>query len=235
MEEPNKIETIPAREEMHKSDVTEYEMISKLQTKKNKLRKLLKEKGIIVKGAHNDFDDYEYFSEAQYKELFTELLSECDLELDSTEINVQNIDGTDKQKFGVFVTIEFILTDVETGYSIRSTHSGIGFDKGDKALYKAKTGAIKYFFATTFLVATKDDPERDDNDKKFNKNVNKVEKNSNKTVMISDNQKALIQRLFKDSVADLNKILQSYGKKKVDELSIAEASEVIKSKKEGNK
>ena len=210
-------------------------MISKLQTKKNKLRKLLKEKGILVKGAHNDFDDYEYFSEAQYKELFTELLSECDLELDSTEINVQNIDGTDKQKFGVFVTIEFILTDVETGYSIRSTHSGIGFDKGDKALYKAKTGAIKYFFATTFLVATKDDPERDDNDKKFNKNVNKVEKNSNKTVMISDNQKALIQRLFKDSVADLNKILQSYGKKKVDELSIAEASEVIKSKKEGNK
>lgn len=235
MEEPNKIKTIPSREEMHKSDVTEYEMISKLQIKKNKLRKLLKEKGILVKGAHNDFDDYEYFSEAQYKELFTELLSECDLELDSTEINVQNIDGTDKQKFGVFVTIEFILTDVETGYSIRSTHSGIGFDKGDKALYKAKTGAIKYFFATTFLVATKDDPERDDNDKKFNKNVNKVEKNSNKTVMISDNQKALIQRLFKDSVADLNKILQSYGKKKVDELSIAEASEVIKSKKEGNK
>ena len=235
MEEPNKIETIPSREEKNKLDVTEYEMISKLQTKKNKLRKLLKEKGILVKGAHNDFDDYEYFSEAQYKELFTELLSECDLELDSTEINVQNIDGTDKQKFGVFVTIEFILTDVETGYSISSTHSGIGFDKGDKALYKAKTGAIKYFFATTFLVATKDDPERDDNDKKFNKNVNKVEKNSNKTVMISDNQKALIQRLFKDSVADLNKILQSYGKKKVDELSIAEASEVIKSKKEGNK
>ncbi len=235
MEEPNKIKTIPSREEMHKSDVTEYEMISKLQIKKNKLRKLLKEKGILVKGAHNDFDDYEYFSEAQYKELFTELLSECDLELDSTEINVQNIDGTDKQKFGVFVTIEFILTDVETGYSIRSTHSGIGFDKGDKALYKAKTGAIKYFFATTFLVATKDDPEKDDNDKKFNKNVNKVEKNSNKTVMISDNQKALIQRLFKESVADLNKILQSYGKKKVDELSIAEASEVIKSKKEGNK
>ena len=52
--------------------------------------------------------------------------------------------------------------------------------------------------------------------------------------MISDNQKMLIQRLFKDSVTDLNKILQSYGKKKVDELSIAEASEVIKSKKEGN-
>lgn len=230
----NQSEKLPTREEKYiYVNEAEYEKISKLQTKKNKLRKLLKEKGILVKGAHNDFDDYEYFSEAQYKELFTELLSECDLELDSNELEVRFIDGTEKQKFGAFVTINFILTDIETGYSLEYIHSGIGFDKGDKALYKAKTGAIKYFFATTFLVATKDDPERDDNEKK--KTINKVEKNSNNTVMISDNQKALIQRLFKDSVADLNIILQSYGKKKVDELSIAEASEVIKSKKEGNK
>lgn len=216
-------------------DVNEYEMIAKLQTKKNKLRKLLKEKGILIKGAHNSFDDYEYFSEGQYKELFTELLSECELELDSTENRIEFVEGTEKQKFGILVSIDFILSDTKTGYSMTFTHTGIAFDKGDKALYKAKTGALKYFLATTFLVATKDDPERDDNDKKFNKTINKVEKNSNKTVMISDNQKALIQRLFKDSVADLNKILQSYGKKKVDELSIAEASEVIKSKKEGNK
>ena len=62
-----------------------------------------------------------------------------------------------------------------------------------------------------------------------------MEKINNKTVMISDNQKALIQRIFKDNIPELNKILQSYGKKKVDELSIAEASEVIKNMKEGNK
>ena len=219
------------REELYKNDLTFFEYISKLQIKKNKLRKILKDKGILVKGAHNDFDDYEYFSEAQYKELFTELLSECGLELDSNELNVQNIEGTDKQRFGVSVTIEFILTDIDTGYSIKSTHSGIGFDKGDKALYKAKTGALKYFFATTFLVATKDDPERDDSGKKNTKPTNKV---SNKTVMISENQKALIKSLFKDSIDELNKLLQSYGKKKIDELSIAEASEVIKSKKEGS-
>lgn len=221
-----------SRVDKHKDEYESYDMISKLQIKKNKLRKLLKEKGILVKGAHNDFDDYEYFSEAQYKELFTELLTECNLELDSTEVNVQNIEGTDKQRFGVFVTIDFILTDIETGYSIRYTHSGIGFDKGDKALYKAKTGALKYFFATTFLVATKDDPEREDNDKKTSKNTSRV---SNKTVMISENQKTLIKNLFKDSIDELNKLLSTYGKKKIDELSIAEASEVIKSKKEGNK
>ena len=48
----------------------------KLLTKLNDLRKLLMEKGILVKGAVNDFDNYEYFSEAQYKELFTELYNQ---------------------------------------------------------------------------------------------------------------------------------------------------------------
>ena len=47
-----------------------------LQQKKNNLRNALKEKGILPKGAKNDYDDYEYFSEAQYKELFTELFSQ---------------------------------------------------------------------------------------------------------------------------------------------------------------
>ena len=110
----------------------------KLLIKLNNLRKLLMEKGILIKGAVNDFDNYEYFSEAQYKELFTELFSKCGIGFNSTETNVQLIDGTDKQKFGVFVTIEFQMSDVDTGYTIKSIHSGIAFDKGDKALYKAK-------------------------------------------------------------------------------------------------
>ena len=49
------------------------ELNAKLQKKKNALRKDLKEKGILKKGKLNEFDNYQYFSEAQYKELFTEL------------------------------------------------------------------------------------------------------------------------------------------------------------------
>ena len=51
------------------------ELNAKLQKKKNALRKELKEKGVLKKGATNEFDKYKYFSEAQYKELFTELFS----------------------------------------------------------------------------------------------------------------------------------------------------------------
>ena len=46
------------------------------------------------------------------------------------EINVQNIDGTDKQPFAVFVTMEYTITDIETGYSIRSIHSGLAIERG---------------------------------------------------------------------------------------------------------
>ena len=49
------------------------ELNAKLQQKKNLLRKSLKAKGVLKKGATNTFDKYSYFSEAQYKELFTEL------------------------------------------------------------------------------------------------------------------------------------------------------------------
>ena len=138
------------------------ELNSKLHKKQNKLRKELSDKGILPKGAHNDYDNYDYFSEAQYKELFIGLLAKHGLEFDSSEINIQSIVGTEKQPFGILATMKYIITDIDTGYSTESVHSGLAIDKGDKAIYKAKTGALKSFFASTFLVATKDDPERDD-------------------------------------------------------------------------
>ena len=201
----------------------------KLLQKLNELRKILMEKGILVKGAVNDFDNYEYFSEAQYKELFTELFSKCGIGFNSTETNVQLIDGTDKQKFGVFVTIEFQMSDIDTGYTIKSIHSGIAFDKGDKALYKAKTGALKYFFATTFLVATKDDPERADEE------APKKANNYKKQQYITDGQRTTIKKLYENDVEELKKVLSNLKKKKIDELTLKEASDIIQNKKGGNK
>lgn len=132
---------------------------AKLQQKKNALRKLLSEKGILKREGNNTFDKYKYFSEAQYKELFTKLFSSVGLELSSNEIEYEHIEGTDKMPFGVNVKWEFILTDIETGFYEVSHITGEGLDKGDKAGYKANTGAIKYYLANTFMVATGDDPE----------------------------------------------------------------------------
>lgn len=138
-----------------------YKMNALLQQKKNKLRSALKTKGVLKKEGANNFDRYKYFSEAQYKELFTELFSTCGLELKADTLEYEAYGGSDKQPNGRKVTVEFSLIDVETGFYESSRIIGEGVDKGDKAGYKAYTGALKYFFAETFNVATGDDPEKE--------------------------------------------------------------------------
>ena len=134
---------------------------AKLQQKKNALRKALKEKGVLKKGGVNDYDKYSYFSEAQYKELFTALFSDAGLELSFNEVEYNTFTGSEKQANGRMPKLEFILTDIATGFYEVTTITGEGIDKGDKAGYKAYTGALKYYLANTFMVATGDDPEKE--------------------------------------------------------------------------
>ena len=72
---------------------TWLELNAKLQTKKNALRKELQKKGILKREGHNDYDNYKYFSEAQYKELFTELFSKSGLEMKFNEIAYDTFEG----------------------------------------------------------------------------------------------------------------------------------------------
>ena len=143
----NNIEVKEKNEELQK-----LQLVAKLQKKKNKLRTKLKERGILQKGAVNEFDNYEYFSEAQYKELFTELFSENGLEIMVNEIKYEKFDGTHKQPFGRLVTLACTLIDIDTGFSETTMHTGEGLDRSDKAGYKATTGALKKFLSSTFLV-----------------------------------------------------------------------------------
>ena len=206
------------------------ELNAKLQQKKNKLRKALKEKGILKKGATNDFDKYNYFSEAQYKVLFTELFSEHGLELKPNEIEYSMFEGTEKQANGRNVKIEFTLYDIETGFYETSIVTGEGIDKGDKAGYKADTGALKYYLANTFMVATGDDPEKESPDNKMN---NKVEKKA------SPKQIEILENYF-GSLSDIeaiDKFLKKNNLKDLEDLSMSKASELISkimAKKGGN-
>lgn len=132
---------------------------AKLQTKKNLLRKALFKKGVVARDRTNEYDRYKYFSEAGYKKLFTELFSNAGLELTTTIDEVERFTVEGKNNNGRQVKVLFTLSDVETGFAETSTFYGEGFDKGDKGLYKAYTGALKYYLANTFMVATGDDPE----------------------------------------------------------------------------
>jgi len=189
---------------------------AKLQQKKNALRKALKEKGILKKGGKNEFDRYTYFSEAQYKELFTELFSDYGLELKFTELEYQTFEGSEKQANGRMPKLEFELFDIETGFSETTVITGEGIDKGDKAGYKAYTGALKYYLANTFMVATGDDAEKESPDSKMN-HVNE-RKASPKQIEV----------LAKAYTGDnLKKLLEFNKIERLDDLPMKKASELI--------
>lgn len=194
------------------------ELNAKLQQKKNALRKALKAKGILPKGARNEYDKYNYFSEAQYKELFTELFSAHGLELKFTELEYATFEGTDKQANGRMPKLRFFLYDIDTGFFETTDITGEGIDKGDKAGYKAYTGALKYYLADTFMVATGDDPEKESPDHKMN--TRKERKASAKQI-----------EMIKTLVADIPTLLGYYHIPALEELTISQASEIISKKK----
>ena len=211
---------------LEKLEIKEWlELNAKLQQKKNNLRKTLKEKGVLKKGATNDFDKYNYFSEAQYKELFTELFSTNGLELTPNELEYSMFEGTEKQANGRNVKIEFTLTDIDTGFYETSIVTGEGIDKGDKAGYKADTGALKYYLANTFMVATGDDPEKESPDNKMN---NKVEKKA------TPKQIEILNKYYNGE--NLDKLLEVNKLEKLEDITMTKASELIGSlMKKGNK
>lgn len=198
---------------------TWLELNAKLQQKKNALRKTLKAKGVLKKGGTNTFDRYSYFTEAQYKELFTELFADAGLELKFTELAYDTFEGSEKQANGRMPKIEFQLMDCETGFYESTIITGEGIDKGDKAGYKAYTGALKYYLADTFMVATGDDPETDSPDVKMN---NRKPSNERKA---SPKQVELLAKYYTGE--NLTKLLAACGVQAIEEIPMSKASELI--------
>lgn len=198
------------------------ELNSKLQKKKNTLRKSLQSKGVLKREAKNAFDKYSYFSEAQYKELFTELFAEAGLELKFTEIEYSTFVGSEKQSNGRMPKLEFELFDVETGFGEVTKITGEGIDKGDKAGYKGYTGALKYYLATTFMVATGDDPEKytpKDNGKKETKKITPRQIEILESVYVGEN---------------LSKLLKANNITRIEDMELRKASELIQKIKGGD-
>ena len=186
---------------------------AKLQQKKHDVREQLKDMGVQKRKGKNAFDKYSYFTESQYKELFTRLFADAGLELTANVKSVQLYKGSEKQPHGRIVEVEYTLTDIETGYAETSTIHGDGVDKGDKGLYKAYTGSLKYYLANNFLVATGDDPE-----------VQEKEVEKKITAKQAKNLGQLIEMLG----VDVNVILDTYEHKELKDFTAGEYANCIK-------
>ena len=137
--------------------------VSKNSVTKNLIQKLAEitnEIERIPKNGHNDFHNYDYALESDIKDVRPLLVAQNLFMLSDeksrsvTEIKTQK--GTQQL---VTLEIEYTIFDGDTGETIKFTGFGDGQDAGDKAVYKAKTGALKYALTSLFLIPTGDDPE----------------------------------------------------------------------------
>ena len=138
----------------------ELELRAKLYNKKSEARAYLKTIPLTKEG-RNTYNNYNYFSEAQYKEIITDILLKFKLEITGNLLVAESITGIPKKPIGARAVVAFTLIDLETGYCETHNGAGDGLDNGDKSIYKAQTGAFKYYMANNFQITTDDDPDKD--------------------------------------------------------------------------
>lgn len=122
-----------------------------------------------TKDGKNRHQSYEYITEKQYKNNFKQARAEAGLIWKMEEIGHEFI-GTISDKMHLVLTqFRGRLIDPDTGEYEEYLFSGSGADNGDKALYKAYTGGLKFYLASNYLVAEGNDPENDEEEIRANK------------------------------------------------------------------
>ena len=122
-----------------------------------------KELDKIEKDGKNNRQGFDYVSESQVKAKLQKKLADHGIviiphyEILNTWTNQTN---NGKSMNYVSVMGSFKLTNGNDEFI--GSMPGIGMDSGDKAIYKAETGAQKNFLMQLFLMSTGDDPENDD-------------------------------------------------------------------------
>lgn len=127
-----------------------------------KIAKVMEAVGYVAKTGTNAAQGYKFVQASAVADKVREQLSKLNVSMTPTSIDVisEGLTPSGKQ---ALLTLRFTwtLTDGDSGETISFQSVGTGADSGDKAAYKAATGALKYALLTGFLIPTGDDPEAD--------------------------------------------------------------------------
>lgn len=130
-----------------------------------KLAEVMGEVGYIPKSGRNEFHKYNYATEADIVAAVREKMAKRLLmifpDVEKSEFRTVEKKSGGKD-FICTLTVNFTVEDGESGETRSFRVVGEGQDVGDKASYKALTGAEKYAILKLFLIPTGDDPEKDE-------------------------------------------------------------------------
>lgn len=176
-----------------------------------KLLEVSKAIGYLQKDKKNQTQGYYYLSEAKIKEVLKEQFEKQGIIFNySTEqVREYEISSTSKgtKQFVTIANGKYFFKDADSDKEISGTWFGSGTDTGDKGLYKAITGGIKYVLNTNFLIPTGDDPEKDDETE--NKTKNKLTK---KTEVKTETETQLKKRLVAEHNGDIEAAKEEFEK-----------------------
>jgi hypothetical protein len=144
-----------------KPPITRKENMSELNLFQ-KISKIMGEVRHIQKKGFNNYSGYKYATEADIAEIMQEKFVETGLVMYC--ISCEKLDER-SPKTQTIITLKYVfrfqnVDDKEDFIDVEVVAEG--GDSGDKACYKAFTGAEKYALMKTFLLPTFDDPERDE-------------------------------------------------------------------------
>jgi hypothetical protein len=117
----------------------------------------------IPKAGHNVQQGYKYATEADIADSVRSAMAEVGLVMmpSFAAPTFRTVKAKDRELTICTVLGTFTFADAETGETAVSVFPGEGMDSGDKAIYKAMTGAEKYALLKTFLLSSGDDAEKD--------------------------------------------------------------------------
>ena len=159
----------------------------------------------VQKRGRNELHDYSYVTAADIAgavgDLFAELGVVVVPKLES--ISHEPLRAGVERVARVIMNYSFV--DVESGEEITARVAGEGLDAGDKAPYKAMTGALKYALLQSFLLATGDDPEEE----RLGAGV-PAGADVGLEQPISPEQLVIMQELIEETGTDLERVLAYY-------------------------
>jgi hypothetical protein len=129
------------------------------------------------------------------------------------------------------VVMTYTFMDVDTAEEITVKVAGEGLDAGDKAPYKAMTGALKYALLQSFLLATGDDPE----DERTNPtNHSSTPHEHRLEALVTAEEVSELRQLVEDTGTELERVLAYYKLPSLEQMTggtYRRAIEVLNRKK----
>jgi hypothetical protein len=188
---------------------------------RQKLGEVRRRIGYIQKRGYNERHDYNYVAAADIAGAVGDVLAELGVvvipRLESITYEPHAPGRIDSVRVAR-VIMAYTFTDEISGEEVTAWVAGEGLDVGDKASYKAMTGALKYALLQSFLLATGDDPEDERADARTALGSERL---------ISAEQVGELQGLIEQTGTELERVLAYYKLSALNEMSEAAYSRAL--------